>query len=85
MDDSPPRETALANVELPLVYRGLSAKERKKKATEALAKAAAVASGLPQYSRKSVAPRMTTVPTSPASQAVSSGRTTDRATPSSLP
>ncbi len=31
-----PRETALANVELPLVYRGLSAKERRKRAIEAL-------------------------------------------------
>ena len=33
-----PRETAQANVELPLVYRGLSSKERKKKAIEALTK-----------------------------------------------
>jgi putative ABC transport system ATP-binding protein len=33
-----PRESAQANVELPLVYRGLSAKERKKKAIEALTK-----------------------------------------------
>ncbi|MEW5737665.1 MAG: ABC transporter ATP-binding protein [Myxococcota bacterium] len=33
-----PRETSLANVELPLVYRGLSAKERKAKAIEALKK-----------------------------------------------
>jgi putative ABC transport system ATP-binding protein len=33
-----PRETSLANVELPLVYRGLSAKERRAKAMEALKK-----------------------------------------------
>jgi putative ABC transport system ATP-binding protein len=33
-----PRESAQANVELPLVYRGLPAKERKKKAIEALTK-----------------------------------------------
>jgi putative ABC transport system ATP-binding protein len=33
-----PRETALANVELPLVYRGLSAKERRARAIEALKK-----------------------------------------------
>ncbi len=33
-----PRETALANVELPLVYRGVGAKERRAKATEALLK-----------------------------------------------
>ena len=33
-----PRETALANVELPLVYRGVSAKERREKAIEALHK-----------------------------------------------
>ena len=32
-----PRETALANVELPLVYRGLGAKDRRTKATAALA------------------------------------------------
>ncbi|MBL8952805.1 MAG: ABC transporter ATP-binding protein [Myxococcaceae bacterium] len=31
-----PRETALANVELPLVYRGVGAKERRAKAIEAL-------------------------------------------------
>lgn len=31
-----PRETSLANVELPLVYRGVPAKERRKLATEAL-------------------------------------------------
>ncbi len=31
-----PRETALANVELPLVYRGVSAKERRARAIEAL-------------------------------------------------
>jgi putative ABC transport system ATP-binding protein len=31
-----PRETALANVELPLVYRGLPAKERHRRAVEAL-------------------------------------------------
>ncbi|MCU0699294.1 MAG: ABC transporter ATP-binding protein [Myxococcaceae bacterium] len=31
-----PRETALANVELPLVYRGVSAKERRARAVEAL-------------------------------------------------
>src|SRR3954471_22695995 len=31
-----PRETALANVELPLVYRGVRAKERRLKAMEAL-------------------------------------------------
>src|SRR3954469_16544910 len=31
-----PRETALANVELPLVYRGVRAKERRQKAIEAL-------------------------------------------------
>jgi putative ABC transport system ATP-binding protein len=33
-----PRETALANVELPLVYRGLRAKERRQRAEDALAK-----------------------------------------------
>jgi len=33
-----PRETSLANVELPLVYRGLPAKERRAKAIEALKK-----------------------------------------------
>jgi putative ABC transport system ATP-binding protein len=33
-----PRETSLANVELPLVYRGLPARERRAKATEALRK-----------------------------------------------
>ncbi|MEW6434235.1 MAG: ABC transporter ATP-binding protein [Myxococcota bacterium] len=33
-----PRETALANVELPLVYRGLSAKDRRAKAVAALKK-----------------------------------------------
>lgn len=33
-----PRETALANVELPLVYRGVSAKERRRRAMEALDK-----------------------------------------------
>ena len=33
-----PRETALANVELPLVYRGVPAKERRAKAIEALQK-----------------------------------------------
>ncbi len=33
-----PRETSLANVELPLVYRGVSAKERRERATEALRK-----------------------------------------------
>jgi putative ABC transport system ATP-binding protein len=33
-----PRETSLANVELPLVYRGLPAKERRLRATEALRK-----------------------------------------------
>jgi putative ABC transport system ATP-binding protein len=33
-----PRETALANVELPLVYRGVPAKERRAKAVEALEK-----------------------------------------------
>ncbi|MCC6334132.1 MAG: ABC transporter ATP-binding protein [Myxococcales bacterium] len=33
-----PRETSLANVELPLVYRGLSAKERREKAIAALKK-----------------------------------------------
>ena len=33
-----PRETALANVELPLVYRGLKAKERRARAIEALVK-----------------------------------------------
>ena len=33
-----PRETALANVELPLVYRGVNAKERRAKAIEALQK-----------------------------------------------
>jgi putative ABC transport system ATP-binding protein len=33
-----PRETSLANVELPLVYRGLSAKERRSRAMEALQK-----------------------------------------------
>ena len=33
-----PRETALANVELPLVYRGVGAKERRAKAVEALQK-----------------------------------------------
>ncbi len=33
-----PRETALANVELPLVYRGVPAKERRAKAMEALQK-----------------------------------------------
>ncbi len=33
-----PRESALANVELPLVYRGLGAKERRAKAVEALTK-----------------------------------------------
>jgi putative ABC transport system ATP-binding protein len=33
-----PRETAQQNVELPLVYRGLAAKERKRKAREALEK-----------------------------------------------
>jgi putative ABC transport system ATP-binding protein len=33
-----PRETSLANVELPLVYRGLPAKERKARATEAMRK-----------------------------------------------
>src|SRR5258708_36399223 len=31
-----PRETALANVELPLVYRGVRSKERRLKAIEAL-------------------------------------------------
>jgi putative ABC transport system ATP-binding protein len=31
-----PRETALANVELPLVYRGIGAKERRARAVEAL-------------------------------------------------
>ncbi|QRN93408.1 ABC transporter ATP-binding protein [Archangium violaceum] len=33
-----PRETALANVELPLVYRGIRAKERRERAKAALAK-----------------------------------------------
>jgi putative ABC transport system ATP-binding protein len=33
-----PRETALSNVELPLVYRGLGAKERRERARAALAK-----------------------------------------------
>ncbi len=33
-----PRETALANVELPLVYRGMRAKERRERALAALAK-----------------------------------------------
>jgi putative ABC transport system ATP-binding protein len=33
-----PRETSLANVELPLVYRGVPAKERRQKAIEALKK-----------------------------------------------
>jgi putative ABC transport system ATP-binding protein len=33
-----PRETALANVELPLVYRGLGARERRARAVEALTK-----------------------------------------------
>lgn len=33
-----PRESALANVELPLVYRGVGAKERRARAAEALAK-----------------------------------------------
>jgi len=33
-----PRETALANVELPLVYRGVGARERRAKAVEALQK-----------------------------------------------
>src|SRR5205823_653953 len=33
-----PRETALANVELPLVYRGMRKKERHERAVEALAK-----------------------------------------------
>jgi putative ABC transport system ATP-binding protein len=33
-----PRESALANVELPLVYRGLNAKERRAKAVEAMEK-----------------------------------------------
>jgi putative ABC transport system ATP-binding protein len=33
-----PRETALANVELPLVYRGMRAKERRERAKAALAK-----------------------------------------------
>ncbi len=33
-----PRDTALANVELPLIYRGLPAKERRAKAVEALQK-----------------------------------------------
>ena len=33
-----PRETALANVELPLVYRGMKAKERRDRARAALAK-----------------------------------------------
>ena len=33
-----PRETALANVELPLVYRGVKSKERREKAIEALRK-----------------------------------------------
>lgn len=33
-----PKETALANVELPLVYRGLSAKARRARAVEALKK-----------------------------------------------
>ena len=33
-----PRETALANVELPLVYRGMPARERRAKAIEALQK-----------------------------------------------
>src|SRR5688500_12719942 len=33
-----PRETALANVELPLVYRGMKAKERRERAKAALAK-----------------------------------------------
>lgn len=33
-----PRETALANVELPLVYRGLGRKERREKAKQALEK-----------------------------------------------
>jgi putative ABC transport system ATP-binding protein len=33
-----PRETSLANVELPLVYRGVSAKERRHRAIEALKK-----------------------------------------------
>ena len=33
-----PRETSLANVELPLVYRGLSAKDRREKAVAALTK-----------------------------------------------
>ncbi len=33
-----PRETSLANVELPLVYRGVPAKERREKAIEALKK-----------------------------------------------
>ncbi|MDX2013013.1 MAG: ABC transporter ATP-binding protein [Myxococcaceae bacterium] len=31
-----PRETALANVELPLVYRGVTAKERRRRAVDAL-------------------------------------------------
>jgi ABC-type lipoprotein export system ATPase subunit len=35
-----PRETALANVELPLVYRGVTAKERRARAVEALAQRA---------------------------------------------
>ncbi|WNG58540.1 ABC transporter ATP-binding protein [Archangium gephyra] len=33
-----PKETALSNVELPLVYRGMRAKERRERAKEALAK-----------------------------------------------
>jgi len=33
-----PRETSLANVELPLVYRGLPAKERRERAVEAMRK-----------------------------------------------
>ena len=33
-----PRATALANVELPLVYRGMSRKERRERASDALAK-----------------------------------------------
>jgi putative ABC transport system ATP-binding protein len=33
-----PRETALANVELPLVYRGMGARERRARAVEALTK-----------------------------------------------